>query len=184
MILDNTAAKQVLQRSGVGRIRHLSCRILWIQDLAKRKQLETASVPTKENYTDLGTKKLTQNRMRYLMHGVGVFNENSGELVGAEVVEREASQQDFKHVLRVLCESADGGRDRKNLLSAKRTLRMLLLTTMINTADALSLPSMMSPMESILWPQLEVLGSLSFWMLLAPVLFCIFAAVFMFWRFN
>ena len=150
MILDNTAAKQVLQRSGVGMIRHLSCRILWVQDLVKRKQPETASIPTKENYADLGTKKLTQDRMHYLMHGVGVFNEKSGELVGAEVVECEASQQDFKHVQRVLCGSADCGRDRKNLLSAKRTLRMLLLTMMVNTADALSLPSMMmSPMESI-----------------------------------
>ena len=54
IILDNSAAKQVMQRSGVGRIRHLSCRILWIQQLVKSKELETASIPTKENYADLG----------------------------------------------------------------------------------------------------------------------------------
>ena len=42
-ILDNTAAKQLLQRSGVGTIRHLSCRVLWIQGLVKRRELETAS---------------------------------------------------------------------------------------------------------------------------------------------
>lgn len=57
IILDNSAAKQVMQRSGVGRIRHLSCRVLWIQQLVKSKQLETASIPTKENFADLGTKK-------------------------------------------------------------------------------------------------------------------------------
>ena len=33
LILDNSAAKQVLHRSGVGRIRHLSCRVLWVQQL-------------------------------------------------------------------------------------------------------------------------------------------------------
>eukprot|EP00435_Cladocopium_sp_Y103_P049927 s1227_g15.t1 len=152
LILDNSAAKQVLQRSGVGRIRHLSCRMLWIQDLVKRKQLETAFIPTKENYADLGTKKFTQDRMHSLMHGVGVFNEDAGELVGQEVVDHEKSKPDFKGVLRMLCESAGGGRDRKSLVSAKQTLRMLFLTMMV---------------------------SLSFWMLAAPITFCMFAAVFM-----
>ena len=58
LILDNTAAKQVRQRSGVGRLRHLSCRVLWIQGLVKRRELETASICTKENFADLGTKKI------------------------------------------------------------------------------------------------------------------------------
>eukprot|EP00435_Cladocopium_sp_Y103_P044743 s1731_g12.t1 len=89
IILDNTAAKQVMQRSGVGRIRHLSCRVLWVQQLVKNKELYTSSIPTKENFADLGTKKLSRDWMQYLMHGVGVFNEDSGELVGADVVARE-----------------------------------------------------------------------------------------------
>eukprot|EP00435_Cladocopium_sp_Y103_P051887 s469_g16.t1 len=84
--LDNTAAKQVMQRSGVGRIRHLSCRVLWVQQLVKNKELYTSSIPTKENFADLGTKKLSRDRMQYLMHGVGVFNEDSGELVGSDIV--------------------------------------------------------------------------------------------------
>ena len=47
LILDNSAAKQVLHRSGVGRIRHLSCRVLWVQQLVKTKALETSSIPYK-----------------------------------------------------------------------------------------------------------------------------------------
>ena len=39
IMLDNSAAKQILQGSGVGRVRHLSCRILWIQQTVKQKQL-------------------------------------------------------------------------------------------------------------------------------------------------
>ena len=46
IILDNSAAKRVLLRSRVGRIRHLSCRVLWIQQSVKLKQLETCAIPT------------------------------------------------------------------------------------------------------------------------------------------
>ena len=105
IILDNSAAKQVLQRSGVGRIRHLSCRVLWIHQLVKTKQLETSAIPSKENYADLGTKKLSKDSMEYLMNGVGVFDECAGELVGAEVVEREKAAGDFRNVLRMMPEN-------------------------------------------------------------------------------
>ena len=72
----------------------------------KRRELETASIPIKENFADLGgTKKLSQNRMHYLMYGVGVLNEGTGEFVGKELVERERSKEDFKGVLRMVCEA-------------------------------------------------------------------------------
>ena len=51
--------------------------------------LETSPIPTKENFADLETKKLSADRMRYLMHGVGVCDESAGELVGTDVVTRE-----------------------------------------------------------------------------------------------
>ena len=99
LILDNSAAKQVLHRSGVRRIRHLSCQILWLQNHVERKFLETASTPIKENDADLGTKKLSQYRMHYLMHTIGVFDEDADEFVGSEVVQRERSKHDFKNLL-------------------------------------------------------------------------------------
>ena len=33
--LDSSAARGILQRQGVGRVRHMSCRILWLQELLK-----------------------------------------------------------------------------------------------------------------------------------------------------
>ena len=34
-LLDSSAARDILSRQGVGRIRHLSCRVLWLQTLVK-----------------------------------------------------------------------------------------------------------------------------------------------------
>ena len=166
--LDNSAAKQVMQRSGVGRIRHLSCRILWIQQLVKSKELETASIPTKENYADLGTKKLTRERMRYLMHGLGVFDEDSGELVGADVVFREQAADDFKGVLRMLRESVGESATHATVKSAKKSLQTLLLMSLVSSSDALSLPSPMSAE----WFSVEF-PNFSSWMVCLVILFCI-----------
>ena len=63
--------------------------------------------------------------MHYLMHGVGIFSENTCELVGKDVGDREKSKESFKGVLRMICDAGTSG-DRKAVLSAKKTLRMLL----------------------------------------------------------
>eukprot|EP00435_Cladocopium_sp_Y103_P071106 s873_g36.t1 len=171
IILDNSAAKQVLQRSGVGRIRHLSCRVLWIQQLVKQKQLETCAIPTKHNYADLGTKKLSRDRMHYLMHGVGVFDEHAGTLVGVEVVSREQTASDFKGVLRMLRESVGERSSHRTMVSTKQTLQTLLLMTLMSTSDALSLESPMTfsvpdPFQLQSFP------------LSLVILFCIFVSAF------
>ena len=67
--------------------------------------LETSSIPTKENFADLETEKLSADRMRYLMHGVGVYDESAGELAGTDVVTRERAADDVRGVLRMLRES-------------------------------------------------------------------------------
>ena len=37
--------------------------------------------------------------MHYLMHTIGVFDEDADEFVGSEVVQRERSKHDFKNLL-------------------------------------------------------------------------------------
>ena len=69
LILDNSAARQVLFRSGVGRIRHLSCLILRIQQYVREKLLEAAAIPTKWNCSDLSTKKLERSYAFCHEHG-------------------------------------------------------------------------------------------------------------------
>ena len=173
LILDNSAAKQVLHRSGVGRIRHLSCRVLWVQQLVKTKALETSSIPTKENFADLGTKKLSADRMRYLMHGVGVYDESAGELVGTDVVTRERAADDVRGVLRMLRESIGERSSHKTMVATKRSLQTLLLLSLVHSTDALSLTS---PISFSVREQLQLHG-LSCWMVSIVILFFMFASL-------
>ncbi len=79
-LMDSSAARGLLARQGVGRIRHLSCRLLWLQQLVKLKgNLENAianqadtchvvcGVSGSSNIADLGTKRLGKMRLGELM---------------------------------------------------------------------------------------------------------------------
>ena len=92
------------------------------------------------------------------MHGVGVFNEDAGELVGANVVAREEAAKDFRKVLRMLREGAGEHSTHGTMVSPKRTLQILLLMSLASSSDALSLASPICAWF-ILWPH----GS-SLWM--------------------
>ena len=134
LMLDNMAAKQVLFRSGVGRIRHLSCRILWIQQHVKEKSLAVASVPTKWNPADLGTKKLSVDRMQLLMNLVGIYDENADSLVGSNVLELEQQKETFKRVMRVFVTKMDT----PSVSFAKNVMRVLMMSSIASFTDALS----------------------------------------------
>ena len=81
-LLDSSAARGILSRQGVGRIRHLSCRVLWLQTLVKlRKDFScdqhgklihttrhlVSAVSGDLNLADLGTKRLAKKRLVELM---------------------------------------------------------------------------------------------------------------------
>ena len=81
-LLDSSAARGILSRQGVGRIRHLSCRILSLQTLVKlRKEFSVdqhgrklhsschvvSAVHGNLNLADLGTKRLAKKRLLELM---------------------------------------------------------------------------------------------------------------------
>ena len=55
---DSSGAKGILLRQGVGKVRHLSCRILWLQDLINSGQVKLSTVPGALNPADIGTKRL------------------------------------------------------------------------------------------------------------------------------
>ena len=60
LCLDNSAARAFFCRSGVGRIRHISLRILWIQAKVKEQSLHVGRVGTHDNPSDIGTKATDQ----------------------------------------------------------------------------------------------------------------------------
>ncbi len=67
LLIDNSAAGQVLSRSGVGKIRHLSLKVLWLQSHVESKLIVVSPVASAENLADIGTKRLPVHTMKFLM---------------------------------------------------------------------------------------------------------------------
>ena len=59
MGIDAAAAKGILERRGLSKVRHIDVNILWLQEVCARKQIPVDKVPGEENPADLATKHLT-----------------------------------------------------------------------------------------------------------------------------
>ena len=81
---DSSGARGILQRQGVGRVRHLSCRILWLQQLISDGVIRLGVVAGSTNPADVGTKRLPNGRLRSLMFLLGMYNVSTGALEGAD----------------------------------------------------------------------------------------------------
>ena len=57
-LTDSSAAKGITARKGVGKVKHLSLRKLWLQDAVQEKRLKVYKVHTEVNWADLGTRIL------------------------------------------------------------------------------------------------------------------------------
>ena len=75
LAMDNAAGRSFFYRSGVGRIRHKSLRVLWVQAKVKDGFVSVGKVPTKDNASELGTKRLSRDNgipdvsLQILQHG-------------------------------------------------------------------------------------------------------------------
>lgn len=59
---DSAAARGMCQRRGVGRVRHMDSRFLWLQDEIREHRDAVGAVATLENPADVGTKHLPCER--------------------------------------------------------------------------------------------------------------------------
>ena len=84
LYMDSSSGKQVWQRSGVGRIRHLSCRVLWVQQAVARGDVVLHHIRGEYNPSDVNTKLLTRVRMLFLMFLLKVYDTWKHERVGEE----------------------------------------------------------------------------------------------------
>ena len=66
-LTDSSAAKGITARKGVGKVKHLSLRELWLQDAVQEKRLKVYKVHTDVNWADLGTKILDGSRILQLL---------------------------------------------------------------------------------------------------------------------
>ena len=64
LLMDSSAGRAILRREGVGKIKHLSTRVLWTQQVVKRRDAAVGTVLGDENIADLGTKPLAGPRLK------------------------------------------------------------------------------------------------------------------------
>ena len=60
---DSSAARGIIHRAGLGKLRHLETGYLWLQAAVKAKKLQVRKVLGTENPADLLTKHLTTSDM-------------------------------------------------------------------------------------------------------------------------
>ena len=71
--MDATAAKGIMARQGVGRIRHLETRTLWLQTLFKERRLEVLKILGTENPIDMATKALPREKLYQCARRCGIY---------------------------------------------------------------------------------------------------------------
>ena len=64
---DSSAAIGMGSRSGLGRVKHLDIRELWIQERIMNGDMKLVKVPGEENVADLMTKHLDRRKMDYFL---------------------------------------------------------------------------------------------------------------------
>jgi len=72
ILSDSAAAKAMAQRQGVGKVRHLDLRTLWVQDLVKYEHLRIVKCKGLCNKADIGTKVHPVARFRELCEFCGL----------------------------------------------------------------------------------------------------------------
>ncbi len=69
--VDSTAARAVASRTGLGKVRHLEVRYLWVQEALKGGRLQIKKVPGVDNPANVATKGLGEADATRLLGSVG-----------------------------------------------------------------------------------------------------------------
>ena len=69
-------------RQGTGKVKHLSGKILWIQDAVREGLIQLIQIPTLWNLSDIGTKALGIQRIRLLLHELNVAAGDGFAVIG------------------------------------------------------------------------------------------------------
>ena len=81
--VDSTAAKAIASRTGLGRVRHLEVRYLWVQDALKDGKFMVVKVRGDLNPADVLTKPHSVNDMAEMLRVVNTKVTNRGVGLGA-----------------------------------------------------------------------------------------------------
>ena len=122
LCLDSSAAKAMVQRDGVGKVKHLDTRALWIQAERRDHGLTTRKVPGEKNLADLGTKVHPAKRFLELRDMLGIVD--CKRMDRSTIIEACSVEQDSSEVAQHL----SGGWSTKTSRTAARLERQLLMT--------------------------------------------------------
>ena len=78
-LTDSAACRGICQRLGAGRVRHLQCAVLWVQQAVRSKQLRIGTISGSDNPADIGTKPLGGSRIRELLWTMGCLEADGSE---------------------------------------------------------------------------------------------------------
>ena len=71
IFMDSTIGMIPGNHSGLGGMKHIHAKFLWVQDETQEKRIVVLKVGTKENFSDVLTKPVTAETMNRLLIGMG-----------------------------------------------------------------------------------------------------------------
>ena len=83
-LIDNSATRQISNKRGSSRLRHVSGKLLWVQDQTSAKTLEVKQIGTAFNIVDIGTKPLGSHRLYALMFWCNLRDQNGNQGEGEQ----------------------------------------------------------------------------------------------------
>ena len=138
--VDNSAVRNVAAKLGVGRLRHISGRMMWMQQLLRAKEIDIRQVSTTYNIADLNTKGLTRERFFALLWMIGYVKADGrvGENEYARMQTKSVMKSQISVVNRVInSELGTDGTKLPHLSSiSKQVLRVLATYSLLSMAEA------------------------------------------------
>ena len=92
LFTDSSSARQLAMRQGTGKVKHLSGKILWVQQWVMEGKIVLIQIPTLWNLTNLGTKSFGGQRIKLLLHELNVAHGDGSELVGQEEYDQQCNR--------------------------------------------------------------------------------------------
>eukprot|EP00439_Symbiodinium_sp_Y106_P015244 s7793_g2.t1 len=122
---DSAACRGIAQRVGCGRVRHLACGLLWVQESVKRGDFRVGPISGARNPADIGTKPLPGPKLKELLYRAGAVCDD-----GTRYGEAEAEAADHQQRVRSLvAQSGLGPR------MGRQALPVLLVLAQIMAGD-------------------------------------------------
>ena len=135
---DSAACRGITQRLGCGRIRHLDCGLLWVQDAVKQRIFSVGPISGHENPADVGTKPLAGPRLRELLYRMGAVDEHQ-EPYGYS----DFNDGEMKRRLNKALRSSTSG-----IKNVKQVMPILLVLSQLGAVEGLGLGALAVGMVS------------------------------------